>query len=646
MSAVAGLWDFRGGRAVEGDCVRMLAAQAIYGRHGQNHWADGTIALGLRLTKLLPEDAYDTQPLEIRARSFVLVADLRLDNREDLAAELGISAAQGKTTCDAALLLAAFERWDEDCCARLVGDFAFAVWDGRAQRLVLARDVIGSRPLHYHRGADFFAFASMPKGLQVLAEVPRAPDEERVGEFLALLPEYGSRSFFHGIERVEPACVMTVTRAGTRVRRYWNWRRRTLTLRSPQDYVEALRHHLDQAVQSQLRGVIGEVGAHLSAGLDSSAVATTAARLLAPSDGKVIAFTAVPRAGYDLPVPRRRIGDEGPLAAATAAMHPNIHHILVRSGNRSPLDRLDRNFFLLDRPTLNLCNECWDSAINDAVQARKLSVLLTGRMGNLTFSYDGSTLLSELMRGGQGIRWARAVGAIVKARHWRLRGALSATFSPWLPPRLWQLLTRVFQGRSFDILTYSALSPARLTDLDLPVRARAHGLDLTYRPWKDGVAMRLWALSRFDMGNYNKGILGGWGIDVRDPTADRRLIEFCLSVPTEQFFRDGVPRALARAALCDRVPPEVLNEPRRGLQAVDWHEGLTAARAQILEEIARLEQTAPAARALDLKRLRQLAENWPAQGWDQEEIIQRYRLALLRGISSGHFLRRASGGNA
>jgi asparagine synthase (glutamine-hydrolysing) len=646
MSAIAGIWDFRGSRDAAQDCARMLTAQSIYGRHGENRWADGIVALGRRLTKLLPEDIYDTQPLEGRDSPFVLVADLRLDNRDDLVAELRLPAAQAKTMCDAALLLAAFEHWDDECCGHLVGDYAFAVWDARADRLVLARDIIGSRPLHYHRGEACFAFASMPKGLHALADIPRAPDEERIAEFLALLPEYGSSTFFEGIERVEPGHVVTVTRAGIRVRRHWNWQRHTLSLRSAGDYVDALRHHLDQAVHSRLRGVDGRVAAHLSAGFDSSAVATTAARLLAPSGGKVIAFTAVPRAGYDLPVPKRRLGDEGPLAATTVAIYPNIEHVLIRNGDQSPLDAFDQHFFLFDRPVLNPCNSGWDAAINNEVGARKLTVLLTAGMGNMTISYHGSQLLAELVRSGQWIRWARVVTAIVRRRHWRLRGALSATVAPWLPPRLWQLLSRVYYHHWDDIRKYSAIHPDRLEELDLASRARAHGLDFSYRPRKDGVAMRRYALGWADVGNYYKGTLGGWGIDVRDPTADRRLIEFCLAVPTDQFFHDGVPRALARAALADRVPPEVLNEPRRGLQAVDWHEGLTVARSQIAEEISRLEHTAPAVRALDLARLRRLTENWPTGGWERQEIVYQYRLALLRGISCGHFLRRASGGNA
>jgi asparagine synthase (glutamine-hydrolysing) len=645
MTAVAGIWSYSHRDAIVGDCTRMLAAQSIYGQDGEGSWVGPGIALGRRLAKLLPEDIYDTQPLQATQSSLVLVADIRLDNREELAAKLDIAPSHAKTLCDAALLIAAFERWDEDCCLHLVGDYAFAVWDERAQRLVLARDIVGSRPLHYHRGSGFFAFASMPKGLHVLPFIPYGLDEERIAEFLALLPQYGSRSFFRGIERVEPGHLVTVTKSAVKTRRYWNWERRTLSLSNPDEYVQALRQHLDRAVQSRLRGVDDCVASCLSAGFDSAAVTTTAARLLA-SSGNVLAITAAPRVGYHLPAPERRLSDEGPLAAKIAAMYPNIQHVIVRSGSRTPLESIDEDFYLRDSPQLNLCLSGWGHAIADEVRARKQRVLLTGGLGNLTLSYAGNELLPELVRTGQWTKWLGAVNATRRAGHWRFRGALLGSLAPWIPPALWQVLCRVYYGRSNDIRTYSAIHPYRLAELELNDRARAQGLDFTYRPWKDGAAMRLWALNRVDIGNGTKATLAGWGIDVRDPTADRRLIEFCLSVPTEQFFRNGVPRALARAALADRVPAEVLNERRRGIQAVDWHEGMTAARSQILEEIARLEQSGPAIRALDLPRMRRLAENWPRQGWEREEIIEKYRLALLRGISVGHFLRRASGGNA
>jgi len=124
-----------------------------------------------------------------------------------------------------------------------------------------------------------------------------------------------------------------------------------------------------------------------------------------------------------------------------------------------------------------------------------------------------------------------------------------------------------------------------------------------------------------------------------------RLLEFCLAVPMEQFLREGMLRALAQNALADRVPKFILDERRKGLQGADWHEHLTPVRSEITAELARLESSPPAVRALDLPRLRRLVENWPSGGWERDSVVSSYRLALLRGISTGHFLRRATGGN-
>jgi asparagine synthase (glutamine-hydrolysing) len=97
--------------------------------------------------------------------------------------------------------------------------------------------------------------------------------------------------------------------------------------------------------------------------------------------------------------------------------------------------------------------------------------------------------------------------------------------------------------------------------------------------------------------------------------------------------------------LADRVPEIVLAETRTGYQAADWHEAVTAGRDDIAGWIGRLEGCGPAASALDLPRLRRLVENWPTSGWERDDVCYPYRFALLRGLSVGHFLHRASGSN-
>jgi asparagine synthase (glutamine-hydrolysing) len=622
-------------------CERMLKAQQIYAPDDAPvcRAADG-IAVGRRLFRLLPEDVFDRGPVAGHGGRSLLVADARIDNRADLCAALGIGAEEARRLPDSAIIMRVLERWGEEGVDRLHGDFAFAWWDGAAGRLVLARDFLGQRPLHYHRGAGFFAFASMPKGLHALPEVPTAPDEEVMARFLALMPEDGTGSFFRGIERVPAAHLCIVTGEGLSLSRYWNPAPRPLRLRRDEDHAEAVREALDRAVAARLRGTGGRVATHLSGGLDSSAVTATAARLLAP-EGRVTAFTAVPREGYDGRIARGRFADEGPHAATVAALYPNVDHVLIRTGTRSPFAALDRNFFLFDRPMLNLCNAVWADAIADGARERRLSVMLTGQMGNMSFSYTGLELLPELLAAGKWLRLARL--AVQLRRHGtRLESVAAHAIGPFLPARWWTAINRL-RGRYLKMGDYCAIDPARAGRLR--AEARAAGLDLSYRPRRDPVGTRLWVMGRTDLGGYNKGHLGGWGIDMRDPTADRALIELCLSIPAEAYLAGGRARALARDAFADRLPPLVLDETRKGYQAADWHEGLTAARGELRNELDRIAALPEAEALIDTDRLRLMTETWPERDWNLSETQYGYRLALLRGVSCGHFLRRASGSN-
>jgi asparagine synthase (glutamine-hydrolysing) len=637
MSALAGRWNFDGNPDAAASCKRMLAAQEIYGPHGASQWSDGPFAVGRRLFRTLPEDLFDCQPLHSRDGRLTFVADARLNNRSELASQLKFSRAVMDELSDAAVLFATLQLWGQKALERVAGEFAFALWN--SQRLVLARDPLGQRPLHYHCGKHFFAFASMPKGLHGLPEIPYALDEQAVAEFLVVMP-VGSRSFFKGISSVKAGHVTTITREGIHSRRYWDPSPPS-SRRKAADYVEGLRFHLDQATQSALRGAGAVVGTHLSGGLDSSAVTATAARLLQPVGGKAVAFTSVPREGYDGPAARGRIIDEGPLAAATAALYPNVEHVLVRGHGLSPMDHLDRDFFLFETPMMNLSNWSWGRAINKAARDRNLTVMLNGQMGNMTISYSGTEYLPELLQARRIVDLCRAAAKLVQKGSMRWTGVLGTTIGPFLPPRLWQLLGRA-NGHDWNVLQYTAIRKERLNELQLPSMATQRGLDFSYRPRANGFESRLWVLRRADFGNYNKGVLAGWGIDQRDPTADRRLIDYCLSVPMDEFQANGETRALARRALADRVPQAVLTERRRGYQGADWHETLTADRESIAAELEALARCEPAARLLDVARLQRLVENWPSAGWENQNVIDSYRLALLRGISAGHFVRKVA----
>lgn len=644
MTALAGVWRLDGRAAAE-SCRLMNIAQALYGPDGEGFWDGGDVAFGLRRFDCLDEDRFDTPPLTSGCGRYQLVADVRLDDRDGLSERLGLDAGQAAIISDTRLLLAAWERWQTALFDHVYGDYAFAVWDARDRQLILARDALGGKPLHYHRQGGLFAFASMAKGLHALPEVPIGPNPARMAELLALLPESGPETWFQDIYRVEPGCYVRVDATGQTRHRHWNPDRSMPVPEIFEAQVEGLRRHLDRAVQARLRGAGRRIGSHLSAGLDSSAVAATAARLMAERGGRVTAFTSAPRRGFELPGTPGRVEDETELAAATAALYPNMDHVVLRNDGRDLTAGLDRAFHTSERPVLNICNARWIDHIHDEARRVGLNVLLIGTMGNMSFSFDGKTLPGELIRRGDLIGFLRQGQALSREKRMNWQGYIAQALGPWMPSVLWKGINRI-RGRVASLRDYSAVKESAVAAYDLERRARERGHDLEYRSEADAFAQRLRILERVDVANYAKGVTGGWGLDVRDPTADRRLVEYCLALPTEAFLSDGLPRRLARLGLSDRLPAAVLQERRKGYQAADWYENVKTSRQSLLQEVSRLRNVDGVADILDLDRLESLLQSMPEDGGSGQEIMYAYRLLLLRGVSAGHFMRKAARTNA
>ncbi len=602
----------------------MLGAQAEFGTGDSSLLRLDSAVLGRRLYRLLPEDSFDLQPIASECGEFALIADVRLDNREELIASLGLEPRLQAS--DATLLFQAYRRWGDGLLERIVGDFAFAIWDRSKQLLTLARDPLGQRPLHYHLARDFVAFASMPQGLHALPDIPKELDRQQLGRFVADLPRAASATFFRNICRVEPGQVLKISRSGVQARRYWHPPTTDIRFSKEESYVEAFREQLDRATKARLRGAGPLIGAHLSAGLDSGGVASTAARLMS-GEGKVVAFTSAPRSGFAGPVPRGRIADESAAAAAVAAGYENMEHIIVRLSRRSPLDALESASKSFQEPVGYPCNYLWWSAINDQAQARGISVRLTAEAGNLAFSAGGPGILSQFIRQGQLLRWWREATAM-RSQMPTWRGVLAASFGPWVPQHAWRGL-KLFASVDYSAGGGGLLRPELAREL-AGLDPEQNGIS---RPEKDEKGFRLRMLQQAEFGNSRKGGLAQWQIDGRDPTADRRLVEFCLSLPPDQLLRDGVTRRMARVGLSDRMPRSVLHGPR-GYQFADWYEMLTPAGFE--DVLDRLEGS-EAAEVLDIGAVRELASQWPGEDLASLKTVGTFRMDLLRALSAGIF---------
>ncbi len=277
MSGICGIVTFDG-TPVDARALSLMAEAAAYrGTDGIRYWCNQGIGLGNLACTITPESLREEQPLTNADGSLVLTADARIDNREDLIRTL---SAGGRVPCidptDAELILAAYERWGRDCPGHLIGDFAFAIWDEKAQALIAARDPMGMRSLCYRLEPRQLLFATEASQILELPSVPARIFEPAVCAHLAgpyVRPEW---TFYEGIDRLPPAHALEVTRSGCRAWRYWDIDPASRIIYSNEgQYAEHLRDLFTEAVRCRVRSV-KPVGIMLSGGMDSGSVASVA----------------------------------------------------------------------------------------------------------------------------------------------------------------------------------------------------------------------------------------------------------------------------------------------------------------------------------------------------------------------------------
>jgi asparagine synthase (glutamine-hydrolysing) len=555
-----------------------------------------------------------------RLEHLEIVADARIDNRDELARLLGIGGSQRAPVDDADLLLRGWSRFGLSLPQHLVGDFAFAVIDHRLRQLTLVRDLLGQRPLFFTKLRHGWAFASMPTGLFALPDHTPRINRERVAQLLAGSWSPASTTYFHQISRLPPGHVAVFKDGEVEQRSYWSPPVDELVL-SDDEYVERYRFELDRAVRSSLQPRTGSVAAQLSSGWDSSAVAATAARIEGPG---LLALTAAPRKGFAGPVLRGRVADESPLAALTAELHSMRHQIIRAHGG--VLLRLRSQAELYQEPDRAVVNMEWWTGILAAARDDGAGVLLTGQMGNLTLNAGGLPALNQLLSQGALKRWCKEVRAIRSFGAVSWRGAFYASAAPWLPRWFDELLGKTFLGDATSSEASFLCPNFRMRSGQSPPPKRRRGR----------YGARQAQLAGVDYGNFRKGALAEYGVDERDPTADRRIIDFSLALPPSQFLADGISRPLARRALADLVPSALLSAPLRGHQGADWFERID--RGEALDLVDSLESSSGCVELLNLAKMRLAFCNWPSDGSAAVGTSTLYRQRLLTALSTGVFI--------
>ena len=590
------------------------------------------LTFGFLPQAILPEDKYDLQPWT--ENHWSLVGDVRLDNREELQRRLQIPQPEFATMSDSRLFLRCWQTWGAACLDYLCGGFAVALWDQQRRTLCLVRDHSGERPVYYADtlGAENLGlvFASLPAALRKVPGIDGRLDEDRLSSYLAMVPFASGETVFRNIRLLPPGHMLEYDGERSVCRSYWHPANApSIRYRTNEEYVEALLERFDLAVQARLR-TTGNVGSQLSGGMDSSSVTASAARLLGQSE--LVAYTAVPQAAFSDLNPEGRFGNEGPAAARVAAMYPNIKHLLIEPSRADFIGTIERTSLHTNSPVFNPMNQMWLNTMFDDARSRGINVLLQGTCGNATLSFGGLIGLSDLLRSGRWITLVKQIRDLRAKGHTSWRGGAYWAIGSSLPMMLRRLLSPEIGEFNF---AFSPVNPQAATRLHLKERA----FQEFFAADKSSADFRRKMFDYYDAGFANAATSLGWGISLRDPMQDKRIFEFCFSIPIEQYLAEGQSRSMVRRAMRNRLPPEILACTTRGLQAADWYLTLGARLPQLSEELGRIQQSRMAGRVLDLDRLNRLIVTWPEAGFELPGISDSYHLALTRGLAAGNFIR-------
>ena len=499
-----------------------------------------------------PEAAGEPVPSVHAASGVVVTADVRLDNREELIAALGLGSKFGGTP-DSVLLAEAYLKWGENCPEHLLGDFAFAVWDARQECLFAARDHFGVKPFYFTTDGSRFAFATEPRALLGLPGVSGEINFPALAVALADIYDNSDQTVYRAVRSLRNAETAVVARGGVRISRYYRPDpERRILMRSDNEYAEAFREILFRSVKRRLRSS-GPVGCMLSGGLDSSAVTCVAATV-----------SSTPLEAFSLIYPQRPECDERRYIQTVVRRYDLPWHP-VEVDERRSLEDVHRLVENLQAPNVPLGTFANGSVCREAA-ACGMRVVLDGHGGDETVSL-GYERLRELFDDRKifllAYEYMKFASVDPEMNGWRglLRVLTNIGLAGRIKRRL-QLTVNRWQGKapSSTAATPWPFIDARLVrDAGLLERSEAMKAAQV-----EARARKRWHHYTITQTSQERGfedlrrLADTRAIELRYPMWDKDLVEFCLALPARQKLRHGYTRTVMRSAMRKVVPLEII----------------------------------------------------------------------------------------
>jgi len=546
VSGIVGIFNPNGEPVDSGLLRELTAFMAKRGPDAQRTWSDAGLGFGHAMLRTTWEAEREVQPCTLDGEVWI-IADARIDGREDLTSELQAAGCPcDLQSTEPELILHAYQTWGEDCVLNLIGDFAFAIWNRRTRRLFCARDHFGVKPFYYAEAAGALIFGNTLHCLLRHPSISSDLNDFAIADFLYYgLNQDLTTTSFAAIRRLPPAHTLVCSEAGLRIARYW-----TLPVDGPihyrdeSEYVEHFRDLLRTVVADRLR--TDRVAVYMSGGLDSPGLAATARDLLKERGGpwELRAYTEV----YD-----RLIPDEERHYAGLVARAIEIPIDFAVADDYEPFTRWDQ-------PELNVGEPYPDPS--RAVHVDQLSraasrsrVLLFGEGPDNALRHDWPLHAVSLLR-------QRRYGVLIAdvARYVLLYRRVPGVSS--LPARLRRRRMRSSEDSSLYALR--SMNPQLAAHAKDAGEWQSRMGPLPVHPVRPAGYRSMWYPGWQRMFEASDPGARIQPLEWRHPYMDVRMIRYLLTVPP---VTGACHKRLLRRAFQGMLPGEVLRRPKSPVEA-------------------------------------------------------------------------------
>lgn len=540
MSGFVGIFNHQG-QPIDGDLLqRMTNVLSIYAPDQQDIWQEGTVGLGHALLRTTWESENEHQPFTLDGEVWI-TGDIRLDRRDELISNLRSEGCHLKNNeADVDLVLHAYLAWGEACLDHFTGDFAFAIWNSRQQKLFCARDQFGVVPFYYADLGNSLVVSNNINCLRLHPQVSDTLNDHAIGDFLLFSMNMDfTTTTFADIQKLPPAHTLTQTRAGIKIRRYWQLPEQInyLHYHNPQDYIDQFRELFDQSVADRLR--TNRAGTHLSGGLDSTSIAVTAYPMMQTMDDSAD-FRA-----YSIVYKYLIEEEEGKYAAQVAEMAGFPIEYLVAEDFIEQMP-LEHPAYVHPEPLI-IPDQMAEVEISQRIAS--FSRVLFAGFGGDPLLYPTSDYESKLRQQGQIQHALTDLITYIRARHRLPRFGVRGRVRQWLNKG---------QSKQPEINLPNWIAPDFDKRIGLKDRLQEQ-LTASREQARYGMTTEpLWS----NIFAWSDPGFSGSPVKVRFPFFDVRLVSYMLSVPSAPWMES---KFLLRQAMQGRLPESVRQRPKMPL---------------------------------------------------------------------------------